>query len=118
MKSAQVQGKKLHFLSKAYGASMHDIEIPAQNSMHTMERLYSPIEKMPPFSNHPAQQYWCFDYENNNKLTEWPLKMCVRKFRMHYILNEQFLLNIAWAMSKIVRRELTFLVECISLTLS
>ena len=38
--------------------------------------------------------------------------MCVRKFHMHYILNEQFWLNISRVISKRVRRELTFLVEC------
>ena len=40
--------------------------------------------------------------------------MWVRKFCMHYILNEQFWLNISRVISKSVRRELTFLVECIS----
>ena len=39
--------------------------------------------------------------------------MCVRKFRMHYILNEQFRLNISRVILKCVRGELTFLVECI-----
>ena len=41
--------------------------------------------------------------------------MCVRKFCMRYILNKQFLLNISRVISKSVRRELTFLVECISI---
>ena len=41
--------------------------------------------------------------------------MCVRKFCMRYILNEQFWLNISRVISKSVRRELTFLVECISI---
>ena len=40
--------------------------------------------------------------------TEWPLKMRVRKFCMHYILNEQFWSNISRVISKSVRRELTF----------
>ena len=37
--------------------------------------------------------------------------MCVRISCMHYILNEQFWLNIYRVISKSVRRELTFLVE-------
>ena len=41
--------------------------------------------------------------------------MSVRKFRMNYILNEQFWLNISRVISKGVRRELTFLIECISI---
>ena len=49
----QVQEKKLHFTS-IYGASMHDIEIPAQNSMHTVECLVlNPIETAT-FLKHPA----------------------------------------------------------------
>ena len=32
---------------------------------------------------------------------EWPLKMCVRKSRMHYILNKQFWLNISRVISKV-----------------
>ena len=75
-----------------------------------IERLVAPLNKSAPFSPStlvPAQQNWCFDYENNN-CTEWPLKMCVRKFCMHYILNENFLLNISRVISKSVRRELTF----------
>ena len=52
--------KRLHFLSigLCYGASMHDIEIPgpAQNSMHTMERLVAPWNKSAIFfPKHPAQ---------------------------------------------------------------
>ena len=43
---------------------------------------------------------------------EWPLKMCVRKFCMHYILNEQFRLDISRVILKSVGRELTSLVEC------
>ena len=40
-----------------------------KHNMHTMERLHIPIEqKCHLFSKHPAQQNWCFDYENNDKL--------------------------------------------------
>ena len=35
---------------------MHDIEIPAQNSMHTMERLVAPLNKSATFkTKHSAQ---------------------------------------------------------------
>ena len=34
-----------------------------------MERLVAPLNKSATFfSKHPAQQKWCFDYENNDKL--------------------------------------------------
>ena len=49
-----------------------------------------------------------------NMNSKWPLKMCVRKFGMCYILNKQFWLNIFRVISRSVRRELTCLVECIS----
>ena len=39
--------------------------------------------------------------------------MCLRKLCKHYILNEQFWLNISRVIPKSVRRELSFLVECI-----
>ena len=43
--------------------------------------------------------------------SEWPLKICIRKFCMRYILNIQFWLNISRVISKSVRRGLTLLVE-------
>ena len=48
---------------------MPDIEIPEQKQYAHNEAPCSPIErKCHFFSKHPAQQNWCFDYENNNKL--------------------------------------------------
>ena len=44
--------------------------------------------------------------------SELALKMRVRKLCMRYILNKQFWLDISQVISKSVRRELTFLVEC------
>ena len=42
------------FCQQAYGDSMHDIEIPAQNSMHTMERLVAPLNKSATFFQAPC----------------------------------------------------------------
>ena len=53
---------------------MHDIEIPAQ-------KQYAHNEA-PTFSKHPAQQNWCFDYENNNKLQRM-ITQTVRKKILH-----------------------------------
>ena len=39
----------------AYGASIHDIEIPAQNSMQTIERLVDPLNKSATFFQHSTQ---------------------------------------------------------------
>ena len=92
---------------------MHDIEIPAQKQHAHNGAPGSPIEKKCHFF--PRTQL-----NKSNVLimkimincTEWPLNMCVRKFCMHYILNQQFWLNISRVMLKSVRQELTFLVEC------
>ena len=63
------KNKKLHFLSirlwRFNNNAWHGI--PAQNSMHTMERMVASLNKSAIFSKHPAQQNWCFDYENNDK---------------------------------------------------
>ena len=48
---------------------MHDFEIPAQKRHAHNGAPGSPIEqKCHFFSKHPAQQNWCFDYENIDKL--------------------------------------------------
>ena len=85
-----------------------------KNSMHTMKRLCSPIEQKCHFFPSTLlnkTDVLIMKITINGK--EWPLKMCVRKLCMHYILNEQFWLNIIRGISKSVRQELSFLVECI-----
>ena len=48
---------------------MHDIEMPAQKQHAHNGAPGSPIEqKWHFFFKHPAQQNWCLDYENNDKL--------------------------------------------------
>ena len=46
------------------------------------------------------------------KCKEWPLKVCIIKFRLCLFLNEQISWNTSSVISRSVRRELTFLVEC------
>ena len=50
-------------------------------------------------------QWWVWTVNDNSKCT-------LRKFCMRYISNKQFWFNISRVISKSVRRELTFLVEC------
>ena len=78
-----------------------------KDRMHTMERLVAPLEQKCHFF--PSTLLNKIDVLIINIIIncgEWPLKMCVTKFRMHYILNEKFWLSF-------IRWELTFLVECI-----
>ena len=69
-----------------YGASTHDIEIPEQKQYAHNEAPYSPIEHklVRLFSKHPAQQNWCFDYENSNKLQRMTTQN-VRKKIVHVL---------------------------------
>ena len=97
------------FVSRPMALKCMALKYRHKNSMHTLERLVAPLNKLPLFSKHPAQQNWCFDCENNDKLQ----RMTSQNVRMHYILNEQFWLNISRVISKHFWQELTFLVECI-----
>ena len=51
---------------------MHDLEIPAQNSIHTMKRLIAPLTWLKKsatfFPGTPFNKDWYFEYENNVKL--------------------------------------------------
>ena len=61
---------KCTFCQKAYGASMHGIEIPAHYTACTHGAPGSPIEQKQQhfFPSTLLNQNWCFDYNNNNKL--------------------------------------------------
>ena len=113
MKSGE-RKKVALFVNRPMALQCMTLKYRHKNSMHTMERLVAPLNKSATFSKHPAQQNWCFDYENNDKLHRMNTQN-VRKKILH-ALHFKWTILIKYFSSyiKSVRRELTFLVECIS----
>ena len=101
--------KQLHSLS------MHDIDIPAQNQHAHNGAPCSPIERRCHFfpSTLLKKKNDVLIIKNSKKLQRKTTQYVREKIWMHYILKERFWLNISRVISKSVRRELTFLVECI-----
>ena len=112
----RVQEKKVAlFVNRPLALQYMTLKYRHKKSMHTMVAPGSPIEQKCHFffSSTLLNKTDVLIIQIIINCKEWPLKMCVRTFLMHYILNEQFWLYISRVISKSVRRELTVLVECI-----
>ena len=115
MKSA-ARKKVALFVNRPMALQCMTLKYRHKDSMHTMERLVAPLNKSATvFPSTLLNKIDVLIMKIMINSTEWPLKMCVRKFCMHSILNEQIWLNISQVtcISKSVRWEPTFLVECI-----
>ena len=83
------------------------------NSVHTMERLVALLNKSVTFSKHPAQQNWCFDYENNNKLHKMTIQNVRKKISHVLHFNWTILIKYFSSCIKKCQTRTYFLVECI-----